>query len=206
MEMAGVRPDVIIGCVGGGSNYSGLAYPFMGEKLAGKLDARFVACEPAACPTLTKGKYAYDFGDTSKLTPLLAMYTLGHDFVPAPVHAGGLRYHGDAPSLSLLVKEGHMEAKAYTQNVVFEAAVQFAKTQGIVPAPEAAHAIRAVIDEAIAAREAGEDRVILFNLSGHGLLDLQAYDDYNNGRLPEYEFDPAEEERALAEVPEVPLG
>jgi len=206
MEMAGVRPDVIIGCVGGGSNYSGLCYPFMRDKLAGKLDARFVACEPAACPTLTKGKYAYDFGDTSKLTPLLAMYTLGHDFVPAPVHAGGLRYHGDAPSLSLLVKEGHMEAKAYTQNVVFEAAVQFAKTQGIVPAPEAAHAIRAVIDEAIAAREAGEERVILFNLSGHGLLDLQAYDDYNNGRLPEYEFDPAEEERALAEVPEVPLG
>ena len=206
MEMAGVGPDVIIGCVGGGSNYAGLAYPFMGDKLAGKLDARFVACEPAACPTLTKGRFAYDFGDTSKLTPLLAMYTLGHDFVPAPVHAGGLRYHGDAPSLSLLVKEGHMEAKAYTQNAVFEAAVQFAKTQGIIPAPEAAHAIRAVIDEAVAAREAGEEKVILFGLSGHGLLDLQAFDDYNNGRLPEYEFDPAEEERALAEVPEVPLG
>ena len=206
MEMAGVGPDVIIGCVGGGSNYAGLAYPFMGDKLAGKLDARFVACEPAACPTLTKGRFAYDFGDTSKLTPLLAMYTLGHDFVPAPVHAGGLRYHGDAPSLSLLVKEGHMEAKAYTQNAVFEAAVQFAKPQGIIPAPEAAHAIRAVIDEAVAAREAGEEKVILFGLSGHGLLDLQAFDDYNNGRLPEYEFDPAEEERALAEVPEVPLG
>jgi tryptophan synthase beta chain len=206
MQKAGVEPDVIIGCVGGGSNYSGLAYPFMGEKLAGKKDYRFVACEPAACPTLTKGKWAYDFGDTAQLTPLLPMYTLGHDFVPAPVHAGGLRYHGDAPSLCLLVKEGHMEALAFTQNSVFDAATQFARTQGIIPGPEPAHAVRAVIDEAIQARDAGEERVILFNLSGHGLLDMQAYDDYNNGRLPDFEFDTAEEERALASLPEVPIG
>jgi tryptophan synthase beta chain len=133
------------------------------------------------------------------------MYTLGHDFVPAPVHAGGLRYHGDAPSLSLLVRAGHMEARAYTQNAIFEAAILFAKTQGIVPGPEPAHAIKAAIDEAVAAREAGESRVILFNLSGHGHFDMQAYDDYLNGRLPEIEFDPAEEEAALQNLPEVPI-
>jgi tryptophan synthase beta chain len=206
MEMAGEDPDVIIGCVGGGSNYAGLAYPFMAERLAGKKDYRFVATEPAACPTLTKGRFAYDFGDTAMLTPLVPMYTLGHGFVPAPVHAGGLRYHGDAPSLSLLVREGHMDARAYTQNAVFEAATQFASTQGIIPGPEPAHAIRAAIDEAIEAREAGEERVILFNLSGHGYFDLQAYDDYRNGRLPEVEFDPAEEEAALEHLPEVPIG
>src|SRR5439155_3071984 len=137
----------------------------MGEQLPGKLDATFIATEPAACPTLTRGEFAYDFGDTGEMTPLVAMYTLGHTFVPAPVHAGGLRYHGDAPSLSMLVKHGHMEAKAYTQNQVFEAGVQFARTQGIIPGPEPTHAIRAVIDEAIEARESGEGRVILFNLS-----------------------------------------
>ncbi|HLB62838.1 MAG TPA: TrpB-like pyridoxal phosphate-dependent enzyme [Actinomycetota bacterium] len=207
MEMAGDEPDVVIGCVGGGSNYSGLAYPFMADRLSGaKPNLRFVACEPAACPTLTKGKFAYDFGDTGQMTPLLPMFTLGHDFVPAPVHAGGLRYHGDAPSLSLLVKEGHMEAQAFTQNAVFDAAVQFAQTQGIVPGPEPAHAIRAVIDEAIDARDKSEERVILFNLSGHGHFDMQAYDDYLSGRLPEYEFDPAEEEAALARIPDVPIA
>jgi tryptophan synthase beta chain len=167
---------------------------------------RFLATEPAACPTLTKGRFAYDFGDTAQLTPLLAMYTLGHDFVPAPVHAGGLRYHGDAPSLSLLVRDGFMEAAAYTQNDVFEAAVLFAHTQGIVPAPESAHAIRGAVNEAIAAREAGQERVILLGLSGHGNFDMQAYDDYLNARLPEVEFDPAEEEAALAVLPEVPIG
>jgi tryptophan synthase beta chain len=205
MEMAGVQPDVIVGCVGGGSNFAGLCYPFMGDKLAGKLDARFVAAEPSACPTLTKGKFAYDFGDTSMLTPLLPMYTLGHDFVPAPVHSGGLRYHGDAPSLSMLVHEGHMEAKAYTQNSIFEAAVQFSRTQGIIPGPEPAHAIRAAIDEAIAAREAGEEKVILFGLSGHGLLDMAAYDDYNNGLLPEFEFSPEDEAEALTHLPEASI-
>jgi tryptophan synthase beta chain len=207
MEMAGDVPDVVVGCVGGGSNYGGLAYPFMAGRLRGETpDMRFLATEPAACPTLTKGRFAYDFGDTAMMTPLLPMYTLGHDFVPAPVHAGGLRYHGDAPSLSLLVKEGHMEAAAYTQNEVFEAAVLFAKAQGIVPAPESAHAIRGAVNEAIAAREAGQERVILIGLSGHGHFDMQAYDDYLNDRLPEVEFDPAAEEAALAGLPEVPIG
>jgi tryptophan synthase beta chain len=207
MEMAGEQPDVVVGCVGGGSNYGGLAYPFMAGRLRGETpDMRFLATEPAACPTLTKGRFAYDFGDTAQMTPLLPMYTLGHDFVPAPVHAGGLRYHGDSPSLSLLVRDGYMEAAAYTQNEVFEAAVLFAKTQGIVPAPESAHAIRGGIDEAIAARESGEERVVLIGLSGHGHFDMQAYDDYLNGRLPEVEFDPADEEAALASVPDVPIG
>jgi tryptophan synthase beta chain len=205
MELAGDRPDVVIGCVGGGSNFAGLAYPFMADRLSGATpDTRFVACEPAACPTLTKGRYAYDFGDTVGMVPLMPMYTLGHDFVPAPVHAGGLRYHGDAPSLSLLVKEGHMEAKAYTQNQIFDAALRFASTQGIIPAPEASHAIAAVIEEAAAAREAGQEKVILFNLSGHGDFDMQAYDDYLNDRLPDLEFDPADEEAALASLPEAP--
>src|SRR5207249_8110566 len=170
-ELAGEHPDVVIGCVGGGSNFAGLAYPFMQDRLQGETKTRFVAAEPAACPTLTKGKFAYDFGDTGQMTPLLPMYTIGHTFVPAPVHAGGLRYHGDAPSLSLLVRAGHMEARAYTQNAIFEAAILFAKTEGIVPGPEPAHAIKAAIDEAVAAREAGESRVILFNLSGHGHFD-----------------------------------
>jgi tryptophan synthase beta chain len=205
MELAGESPDVIIGCVGGGSNYAGFAYPFMGDKINKKLDARFVATEPAACPTLTRGQFAYDFGDTGEMTPLVPMYTLGHTFVPAPVHAGGLRYHGDAPSLSLLVREGLMEAKAYTQNSVFEAAVQFARTQGIVPGPEPAHAIRAAIDEAVAAREAGESKVILFNLSGHGHFDMQAYDDYLNHRLPEVEFREEDVEAGLAHLPGVPV-
>ncbi len=205
MEMAGEEPDVIIGCVGGGSNFAGIAYPFMAERLRGNKQTRFLATEPAACPTLTKGVFAYDYGDTAMIAPIVPMYTLGHGFVPAPVHAGGLRYHGDAPSLSLLVKEGHIEAKAYTQNSVFEAAIQFAKTQGIIPAPESSHAIRGAIDEAIEAREAGEARVILFNLSGHGDFDMSAYDDYLNGRLPEVEFDPAEEATALKDLPEVSI-
>jgi tryptophan synthase beta chain len=206
MAIAGEVPDVVVGCVGGGSNYGGLAYPFMAGRLRGETPAmRFLATEPAACPTLTKGRFAYDFGDTAQLTPLLPMYTLGHGFVPAPVHAGGLRYHGDAPSLSLLVKHGHVEAVAYPQNDVFEAAVLFATTQGIVPAPESAHAIRGAVNEALAAREAGQERVILLGLSGHGHFDMQAYDDYLNGRLPEVEFDPAAHEAALASLPEVPI-
>jgi tryptophan synthase beta chain len=205
MEMAGERPDVIVGCVGGGSNYAGISYPFMAEKLRGTSSTRFLATEPAACPTLTKGRFAYDYGDTAQIAPIVPMYTLGHDFVPAPVHAGGLRYHGDAPSLSLLVREGYMDAVAYTQNQVFEAAKLFATTQGIVPAPEPSHAIKGAIDEALAAKEAGEERVILFNLCGHGHFDMLAYDDFNNGRLPEVEFDPADEEAALANLPEVSI-
>ncbi len=207
MKMTGEEPDVIIGCVGGGSNYAGFCYPFMGDRLAGKLQARFIACEPAACPTLTKGKYAYDFADTGQRTPLLPMYTLGHTFVPAPVHAGGLRYHGDAPSLSALVKMGHMEARAFSQNEVFEAATRFAQTQGYIAGPEPAHAIRAVIEEAEAARDAGDERVILFNLSGHGFFDMQAYDDYLNGRLPEVEYRDEQLEEGLRSVPlEAPAG
>jgi tryptophan synthase beta chain len=196
---------VIIGCVGGGSNYSGFCYPFMGDRLAGKSQARFIACEPAACPTLTKGSFRYDFGDTGQMTPLLPMYTLGHTFVPAPVHAGGLRYHGDAPSLSLLVNAGHMEARAFSQNEVFEAATQFAQTQGFIPGPEPAHAVKAVIDEAVQAKEAGEERIILFNLSGHGFFDMQAYDDYLNDRLPEVEYRDEQLEKSLASVPDVPI-
>jgi tryptophan synthase beta chain len=207
MELAGDQPDVVIGCVGGGSNYAGLAYPFMADRLRGGNQARFVACEPAACPTLTKGRFAYDFGDTGQMTPLLPMYTLGHTFVPAPVHAGGLRYHGDAPSLSGLVKAGHMEARAFTQNEVFSAAQRFAQAQGIIAGPEPAHAIVAVIDEAEAARDAGDERVILFNLSGHGFFDMQAYDDFLNGRLPEVEYDDARLVEGLKSVPmEVPAG
>jgi len=207
MELAGEVPDVVVGCVGGGSNYGGLAYPFMAGRLRGETpDMRFLATEPAACPTLTKGRFAYDFGDTGQMTPLLPMYTLGHDFVPAPVHAGGLRYHGDSPSLSLLVRDGYMEAAAYSQNEVFEAAVLFAKSQGIIPAPESAHAIRGAVNEAIAAREEGRERVILLGLSGHGHFDMQAYDDYLNDRLPEVEFDPEQEAAALARVPDVPIG
>jgi tryptophan synthase beta chain len=206
MEMAGEEPDFIIGCVGGGSTYGGLSYPFMADKLAGKLDARFIATEPAACPTLTRGKFAYDFGDTAELTPLVPMYTLGHTFVPAPVHAGGLRYHGDAPSLSMLVRHGHMEARAYTQNQVFEAGVLFARTQGIIPGPEPTHAIRAAIDEAIVARESGEKKVILFGLSGHGHFDMQAYDDYLHARLPEVEFREEDLESGFAHLPPVPIG
>jgi tryptophan synthase beta chain len=206
MELAGDVPDVVIGCVGGGSNYAGLSYPFMADRLSGERPAmRFLATEPAACPTLTKGEYRYDFGDTGRLTPLVPMYTLGHGFVPAPVHAGGLRYHGDAPSLSLLVKHGHMEAAAYTQNDVFEAALTFAHTQGIVPAPESAHAVKGAIDEAVAAREAGEERVILFGLSGHGNFDMQAYDDFLHGRLPEVEFRAEDVAASMADVPDVPL-
>jgi tryptophan synthase beta chain len=205
MELTGEYPDVVIGCVGGGSNYAGLAYPFMQDRLTGGKQTRFVACEPAACPTLTKGEFRYDFGDTGETTPLFPMYTIGHTFVPAPVHAGGLRYHGDAPSLSLLVRHGHMQARAYTQNPVFEAAIEFARAQGIVPGPEPAHAIRAVIDEAVEARESGQGKVILFNLSGHGHFDMQAYDDYLAGRLPEVEFRQQDVDEAMHHVPPVPV-
>src|SRR4051795_8178667 len=201
MEMAGEAPDVVVGCVGGGSNFAGLTYPWLRRNLRDGASVRFVAAEPAACPTLTKGVYAYDFGDTVGLTPLMPMYTLGHDFVPPPVHAGGLRYHGDAPSVCALVKEGLIEAVAVRQNPTFEAALQFARTEGIIPAPEAAHAVRTAIDEALAAREAGEERVILFGLSGHGHFDLAAYDAYLAGTLEDPEFGQDELDAALAKLP-----
>src|SRR6476661_6818787 len=201
MEMAGEAPDVIVGCVGGGSNFAGLTYPWIRRNLREGANVRFLAAEPAACPTLTRGVYAYDFGDTAGLTPLMPMYTLGHGFVPPPVHAGGLRYHGDAPSLCALVKEGMIEARAYRQNETFAAALQFAGTEGIIPAPEPAHAIRATIEEALAAREAGEERVILFGLCGHGHFDLAAYDAYLAGTLEDPEFGQDELDAALAELP-----
>jgi tryptophan synthase beta chain len=204
MEMAGEEPDIVIGCVGGGSNFGGLTIPFVRRVLRGEARTRFIAAEPAACPTLTRGVYAYDFGDTVGLTPLMPMFTLGHDFVPPPVHAGGLRYHGDSPLVCGLVKAGLVEARAYRQNETFEAAVQFARTEGIIPAPEPAHAIRAVVEEADAAREAGEARVILFGLCGHGHFDLSAYDAYLAGKLEDPEFSQADLDAALAALPQAP--
>ncbi len=201
MEMAGEYPDVVIGCAGGGSNAAGLIFPFMKDRLAGKTSTRFLAVEPASCPSLTKGEYRYDFGDTAGLTPLMKMYTLGHTFMPPGIHAGGLRYHAMAPLICHLYDQGYIEARAYPQNACFEAATLFARTEGIVPAPESSHAIRAAIDEAIQAREEGRTRVILFNLSGHGLLDLQAYDDYLAGRLID-DFYPEEKVReAMKDLP-----
>ena len=204
LELAGEYPDVVIGCVGGGSNFAGIAFPLLRKKLKEGLDTRFLAVEPAACPTLTKGTYAYDFGDTVGLTPMMPMYTLGHDFVPPPVHAGGLRYHGDAPILCALVKEGLIETQAIPQTEAFESAVQFAKAEGIIPAPEPTHAIRAVINEAEAARAEGDERVILFNLCGHGHLDLAAYQAFLSGELEDLEFSDEEMERALESLPEAP--
>ena len=204
MEMAGEYPDVVVGCVGGGSNFAGIAYPFLRANLRDGKQTRFVAAEPAACPTLTRGTYAYDFGDTVGMTPLMPMYTLGHDFVPPPLHSGGLRYHGDAPSLCALVKEGLVEAKAVKQNSAFAAAVEFARCEGILPAPEPSHAIRAAFDEAEAAKEAGEERVILVNVCGHGHFDMAAYDAYHSGQLEDLEFTEEELQSALDRLPDAP--
>ncbi len=204
MEMAGEYPDVVVGCVGGGSNFAGLVYPFVRANLREGKTTRFLGAEPAACPTLTRGRYAYDFGDTVGMTPLMPMYTLGHDFVPPPVHAGGLRYHGDAPSLCALVKEGIVEATAVKQTEAFAAAVRFAGCEGIIPGPEPAHAIKATIDEALAAKEAGEERVILLGLSGHGHFDMAAYNAYHAGELEDLEFSEAEMDEALAHLPDAP--
>src|SRR5579864_5552611 len=204
LEMAGEEPDVVVACVGGGSNFGGLTIPFLRRVLRDGARTRFLAAEPAACPTLTRGVYAYDFGDTVGLTPLMPMYTLGHNFVPPPVHAGGLRYHGDSPLVCGLVKQGLVEPRAYKQNETFEAAVRFARAEGIIPAPEPAHAIKAVIEEATAAREAGEERVILFGLCGHGHFDLSAYDAFLAGELEDPEFSQADLDAALAALPEAP--
>src|SRR6266699_3388860 len=191
MERANDYPDIVIGCVGGGSNYAGLAFPFIGEAFRKGLKTRFLAAEPMACPSLTKGIYAYDFGDTVGMTPLVKMHTLGHDFIPTGIHAGGLRYHGMSPLVSLLHDAGILEAQAFHQISVFDAAVQFARTEGIIPAPESGHAIRAVINEALEAKKTGQERVILFNLSGHGHFDMAAYEAYFSGKLQDYEY-PAE--------------
>jgi tryptophan synthase beta chain len=203
MALAGEYPDVVVGCVGGGSNFAGLAFPFLRERLMQGKQTRFLAAEPEACPTLTKGEYVYDFGDTAGMTPLVKMYTLGHTFVPPGIHAGGLRYHGMAPLICELHARGHIEAQAYPQTRVFEAAIQFARTEGIIPAPESAHAIRAAIEEAQAADAAGEDRVILFNLSGHGHFDLAAYDQYLSGKLEDYAYPEEMVRAAMQSIPKV---
>jgi len=205
-EMVDDYPDVVIGCVGGGSNMAGFTLPFLGQRMRGeakKPGIRVVAVEPTACPTLTKGLYAYDFGDQAQMTPAMLMYTLGHDFIPAGIHAGGLRYHGDSPLLSKLVKENEIEAVAYHQNESYEAGMTFAKTEGLLPAPETSHAIRAVILEAEKCKETGEAKTIAFNYSGHGFFDLGGYDKYMAGELVDYEHPEEEIKRALEKLPKV---
>ena len=203
MAEIGEYPDVVIGCVGGGSNFGGIAFPFLHKTLTEGVKTKFLAIEPASCPSLTRGTYTYDFGDTAGLTPLVKMYTLGHDFEPASIHAGGLRYHGMSPIISALVNAGYIEPRAYGQNQCFEAAIMFARNEGIIPAPESSHAIRAAIDEALAAKETGEKKVILFNLSGHGHFDMAAYDAYLAGQLTDNGFSAEDMAKSLATVPEI---
>ncbi len=203
MGMAGEAPDVIIGCAGGGSNFAGLTFPFLGRNFRDGTNYRIVAVEPEAAPSLTRGVYAYDFGDTAKMAPVAKMYTLGHDFVPEPIHAGGLRYHGMSPLVSLLKEHGYIEARSVHQRACFEAGVLFARAEGILPAPEPTHAIKIAIDEALEAREAGEGRVILFNLCGHGHFDLGAYERYLAGQLEDYEYPAEAVAEALTALPKV---
>ncbi|MBN1666961.1 MAG: TrpB-like pyridoxal phosphate-dependent enzyme [Anaerolineales bacterium] len=203
MDLAGEYPDVVIGCVGGGSNFAGIAYPFLRENLRDGRKTRLLAVEPTATPSLTKGVYAFDYGDTARMAPIVKMHTLGHQFVPPPIHAGGLRYHGMAPSLCALYDAGYIEAVAVPQIATFEAAMLFAKTEAIIPAPESAHAIRAAIDEALDAKEKGEARTILFNLSGHGHFDLASYQAYLANQLTDYEHPAQAIEAALADLPQV---
>ncbi|MEW6615943.1 MAG: TrpB-like pyridoxal phosphate-dependent enzyme [Thermodesulfobacteriota bacterium] len=202
LKLAGESPDILIGCVGGGSNFAGFCFPFVKDKLDGK-DMRIIAVEPTSCPTLTKGPYRYDFGDTAQMTPLLMMYTLGHTFVPPGIHAGGLRYHGDAPLLCLLVNQGVIEARAYHQNPVFEAAMRFAQTEGIIPAPETAHAIKGAVDEALRCKETGEEKCIVIAFSGHGHFDLAAYDAYIAGKLEDFEYPEEMIKEALKNLPNI---
>jgi tryptophan synthase beta chain len=204
MDMAGEYPDVVVGCVGGGSNFAGLAYPFLRENLREGKRTRLLAVEPAATPSITRGKYTFDYGDTAKMAPVAKMHTLGHGFIPAPIHAGGLRYHGMAPSLSALCDAGYIDAVAVPQLGTFEAAILFAKTEGIIAAPESAHAIRGAIDEALDAKEKGEARVILFNLSGHGNFDMAAYQAYLAGELHDYDYPQEAIEKAMQDLPKVP--
>jgi tryptophan synthase beta chain len=203
MAMADAYPDIVIGCAGGGSNFAGIAFPFLGEKIRNKRDVRVIAVEPAACPSMTRGVYTFDFGDTGHLTPLTKMYTLGSSFVPPGFHAGGLRYHGMSPLVSHCLNLGLIEARAYHQNPCFEAAVTFARTEGIVPAPESSHAIKAAVDEAVKAREEGRSPTILFNLSGHGHFDMQAYTDYLSGKLVDQDYDQAALADSLARLPKL---
>jgi tryptophan synthase beta chain len=203
MKMADAYPDVVIGCVGGGSNFGGIAFPFMRDKIAGK-EIDFLAVEPAACPSLTHGIYTYDYGDTAKLAPVAAMYTLGHDFVPESIHAGGLRYHGMSPLVSHALQLGLIRAEAYLQNDIFASAITFARSEGIIPAPESAHAIHGAITTAQKADEEGVEKTILFNLSGHGHFDMAAYDNYLAGKLVDVAFDEAQMERALKAIEPLP--
>ena len=203
MKMFDAEPDYVVGCIGGGSNYAGLAYPFMREKLRGKSDAEFIAVEPKAVPSTTRGEYRYDFGDTGEMTPLFKMYTVGHTFQCPPIHGGGLRYHGKAPSMSMLINKGYMKSVAYSQNEAMDAAITFARTEGIVVVPETSHAVRATIDLALQCKQKNETKNILFNLSGHGLLDLKAYEDKMSGSLVDYAPDDATISRALETLPKV---
>ncbi|HKK14624.1 MAG TPA: TrpB-like pyridoxal phosphate-dependent enzyme [Gammaproteobacteria bacterium] len=204
-EKAGDYPDMVFAPCGGGSNFGGVAFPFLADKAAGR-DVRLVAVEPSSCPTLTRGHYAYDFGDTAGLTPLMRMYTLGHDFMPPSIHAGGLRYHGDSPLVSQLHQEGLVDAVAVPQVATFEAGVTFARAEGIIPAPESNHAVRAVIDQALACKETGEPKTLFFNLSGHGHFDMAAYDKYFNGELEDYDYPEAAIHAALERLPKVAGG
>jgi tryptophan synthase beta chain len=206
MDLANEYPDVVISCVGGGSNFAGIAYPFLRENLKNGKRTRLLAVEPTAAPSLTKGVFTFDYGDSAKMAPIVKMHTLGHDFVPASIHAGGLRYHGMAPSLCALYDAGHIEAVAVPQKATFEAAIQFARSEGIVPAPESAHGIRAAIDEALDAKAKGEKRVILFNLSGHGNFDMAAYESYLSGQLEDYEYPEAAVKESLTKLPQVNLA
>jgi tryptophan synthase beta chain len=205
MDLAGEYPDVVISCVGGGSNFAGIAYPFLRENLKNGKRTRLLAVEPTAAPSLTRGVYTFDYGDTAKMAPVVKMYTLGHDFVPPGIHAGGLRYHGMAPSICALFDAGHIEAVAVKQKTTFEAAIQFAKAEGIVPAPESAHAIRTAIDEALDAKAKGEKRVILFNLSGHGNFDMAAYESYLGGKLEDFEYPAEAVKEAMTKLPKVEI-
>ena len=206
LEMAGDTPTHIVGCTGGGSNFAGLSFPFLREKLAGKISPQIIAAEPASCPSLTRGVYAYDFGDTAGMTPLMKMHTLGHDFIPDPIHAGGLRYHGMAPLISHIYEEGLMDAVAVPQTECFAAAVQFARTEGIVPAPEPTHALALAVRQALQAKETGEETVILTALCGHGHFDLPAYDNYLSGQMVDEDVTDERFAAALATLPEVPVG
>jgi len=201
LDKYGLTPDIVVGCAGGGSNLGGLITPFMADKLRGKSKTRFVAVEPASCPSLTRGKYALDFGDTGQTTPLIRMYTLGSGFLPSPNHAGGLRYHGMSPILSKLYHDKHMEARSYKQSEVFGAAVQFARCEGILPAPESAHAIKGAVDEALACKQSGEHKVILFGLTGTGYFDMSAYRDYNEGKMNDHVPTDAELAKGFATLP-----
>jgi tryptophan synthase beta chain len=204
MEMAGEYPDVVIGCAGGGSNFAGFTYPFLWKKFAEKKNIRVIAVEPASCPTMTKGQYTFDFGDTAAMAPIVKMYTLGHTFIPPGIHAGGLRYHGMAPSVSALVDHGDIEARAVKQLATFEAAVQFSRAEGIIPAPESAHAIRVAMDEALECKKTGQKKVIAFNLSGHGHFDMMAYEAYLHGQLQDYDYPADKVAEAMTHLPQVP--